>query len=93
MRSRDFCYWLQGFFELHTAGPKRPEPHDDMALSGYQVDMIAKHLALVFKHEIDPSAGSQVHQDDLNAIHNFMKPQPEKVEKINPANKDILFRC
>lgn len=63
MTSRDFCYWLQGFFEI-------AKPRD---LSAEDIDLIAKHLALVFKHEIDPSAGPKPHQDALNAIHGNTK--------------------
>jgi len=74
MTSRDFCYWLQGFFELHSAGPKAPEPHDAKRLHGYQVEMIEQHLKLVFKHEIDPSMGGPAKQDALNAIHGGATP-------------------
>jgi len=65
MTSRDFCYWLQGYFEIEAerAGEKAP------ALGADQVLCIKKHLALVFKHEIDPSAGPPEHQAELNAIH------------------------
>ena len=45
MYSHDFCYWLQGFFELSG----------EDSLSERQVDIIRNHLNLVFKHEIDPS--------------------------------------
>ena len=64
MTSRDFCYWLQGFFELRGK--------EDM--SSEQVECVAKHLALVFKHEIDPSAGPPKHQDDLDKIHTGSSP-------------------
>lgn len=60
MTSRDFCYWLQGFFEL--ANPPG-------ALNATQVVLVQNHLALVFKHEIDPSAGGPEHQAHLSAIH------------------------
>ena len=89
MKSRDFCYWLQGYFELHGNRPVRPEPHDDMALSGYQVEMIRKHLALVFKHDIDPSAGSAAHQEELNEIHG--KPDI-KIGGIDPIT-GFTMRC
>lgn len=63
MTSRDFCYWLQGFFEIsETDGVAQP-------LSAKQVEGIKKHLALVFKHEIDPSAGDAKHQGELNKVH------------------------
>jgi len=45
MKSVEFCYWLQGMFEL--SNPKE--------LTAEQVDSIRKHLAMVFVHEIDPS--------------------------------------
>lgn len=63
MTSRDFCYWLQGFFELRHPGD--PE----QGLSGMQTQALKNHLALVFKHEIDPSAGGSEFQDKLNALH------------------------
>jgi hypothetical protein len=60
MNSRDFSFWLQGFFELtNTAGGMTPE----------QTDAVKRHLALVFRHEIDPSMGNQGHQTDLDTIH------------------------
>lgn len=59
MTSRDFCYWLQGFFELA----------DDQGISPTKASLIQKHLALVFKHEIDPSMGGPVEQAALNQIH------------------------
>jgi len=44
MNSIDFCYWLQGNFELNPDAPVTPE----------QIKIIKNHLNLVFKHEIDP---------------------------------------
>lgn len=66
MTSRDFCYWLQGYIELDPlrSGSQKLE------LSAEQAICIRQHLALVFKHEIDPSAGNQKVQDSLNASHN-----------------------
>jgi hypothetical protein len=58
MTSREFCYWLQGYFELHQGGYEGLNPE--------QTATVRRHLALVFKHEIDPSyPGSK----DLSAIH------------------------
>lgn len=65
MTSRDFAYWLQGYFELGDA------PSD--TLNASQVATIRKHLALVFVHEIDPGAGPPAHQAILDAIH---RPSP-----------------
>lgn len=63
MTSRDFAYWLQGFFEVSE--PKEINEKETL--------MIKKHLALVFKHEIDPSMGNEKHQEELNIIHNKSK--------------------
>lgn len=45
MTSRDFAYWLQGFFEISGAE----------VLLSEQVALVKKHLDMVFIHEIDPS--------------------------------------
>ena len=65
MTSRDFCFWLQGFLELRAGalGTARE------GLTVAQTECIARHLALVFEHEIDPSAGEPGLQAALNAIH------------------------
>lgn len=60
MTSRDFAFWLQGFFEIS----------DPQKLTAEQCNMIRKHLNLVFIHEIDPSMGDENHQHELNKIHN-----------------------
>ncbi len=59
MTSRDFCYWLQGFFEVS----------DQISVNKDQVEIIKKHLNLVFVHEIDPSYGDKKKQETLNKIH------------------------
>ncbi len=59
MTSRDFAFWLQGFFEVQKPTEITPE----------QTQMIKNHLNLVFKHEIDPSMGDAKHQHELNTIH------------------------
>lgn len=58
MTSRDFCYWLQGLFEL---GYYR-------TLSEEQVVVIRNHLNMVFYHEIDPSFPKE-QQEELQHIH------------------------
>lgn len=67
--SRDFVYWLQGYFEL-----KRAEGNLDKSqivnISPGMSHQIEKHLAMVFYHEIDPSMGDKEHQGKLNEIHN-----------------------
>lgn len=41
MKAENFCFWLQGFFELQDARSITPE----------QAELIRTHLALVFKHD------------------------------------------
>lgn len=48
-----------------------------------QVDVLKKHLALVFKHEIDPSYGDDDHQNELNEIHH----------PGSYVGNDTIFRC
>jgi hypothetical protein len=61
MTSRDFVYWLQGFFEV-----SKP-----LSLSNEQIEVIKNHLNLVFKHEIDPSIdkGSSEKREELTHVH------------------------
>lgn len=75
MKSVEFCYWLQGVFEL--GDPKQ--------LDERQTDLIKRHLAMVFKHEIDPSY-PQGQQGALNDLHN-----PVKIGGTGP--KGEIYRC
>ncbi len=68
MTARDFCFWLQGFFEIERAGNSGP-----IGLSDGRTEVVRKHLALVFEHEIDPSMGGQEKQAKLNAVHGDKK--------------------
>lgn len=65
MTARDFCYWLQGYFEI------RGENWDEM--SPERVNIIKKHLAVVFAHDIDPKAGGPAEQAKLNALRDDTK--------------------
>ena len=60
MTSRDFCYWLQGYFEIRE--------NKGEWLNKDQVRIIQNHLSMVFKHEIDPSFPKE-HQEALNLLH------------------------
>lgn len=63
MTSRDFCYWLQGYFEIASANS------DGISMTDDQVTMIRNHLNMVFAHEIDPSMGDENQQNILNNLH------------------------
>lgn len=79
MTSRDFCYWLQGYFEIREGESTVPT---DKTLSHHQVLTIKNHLAMVFKHEIDPSHGDEKHQKELSDIHRGILKGP-----------DVKFNC
>jgi hypothetical protein len=80
MTSRDFCYWLQGFFEL-TAQSE--------GLTAEQDKSVRAHLAMVFKHEIDPAMGDAAHQKILSEIHNSAKDQ-QKFQPFDPHTTKIM---
>lgn len=61
MTPQNFCYWLQGFFEISGTTAT--------TLNQEQIKMIKSHLRLVFRDSIDPSMGDQQHQDVLNSLH------------------------
>ncbi len=77
MKSVEFCYWLQGLFELGSP----------TELDKYQTDLIQKHLAMVFAHEIDPSYPKD-QQSKLNNLHT--KPLPPESSFIK---ENVILRC
>ncbi len=50
MTSRDFCFWLNGLFELSDVDKNKAND----SLSIEQVKCIKEHLALVFRRETSP---------------------------------------
>lgn len=81
MTSREFCYWLQGYFELRS--------NKDCELTKEQAGEVQRHLSLVFAHDIDPSQGSTLHQQTLNAIHNSQSP----AFSTSPNTGELRPRC
>jgi hypothetical protein len=67
MKSTEFCYWLQGLFELGKP----------TQLDAEQTRLIKAHLDMVFVHEIDPSY-PEGQQKKLNDIHNNAGSDPFK---------------
>lgn len=75
MTSRDFAYWLQGFFEISQAD----------TLTEEEVTIIKKHLSLVFKHEIDPS------MEDAKHLEHILKEELRKLHSgPNRADTKIM---
>ena len=89
MTSRDFAYWLQGYFEISK----------EKQLDEHQVDLIKRHLGMVFLHEIDPSYGGKEVQEQLNEIHSGKKKDfinEDKFShniKITDVNGQTVYRC
>lgn len=72
MTSRDFCYWLQGYFEIQQSNTREGVADISPRLDDGQIETIRKHLEMVFVHEIDPSFGAD--SSKLNKIHDSSKP-------------------
>ena len=84
MTSRDFCYWLQGLFELGN-----PE-----SLTPGQIQVIRNHLNMVFYHEIDPSFGGPEVQGALNEIHSGSSvPVPPTNPAQRPPQNGPIMKC
>ena len=77
MNSIDFCYWLQGHFEISGTNELTEE----------QVEIIKNHLHLVFKHEID----GMYEKDKLQEIHDGTS-NTKPPHWLNPGN-DTKIRC
>ena len=95
MTARDFCFWLQGYFEVAGVLPAG-EPRERATLTPEQVTVIRQHLALVFKHEIDPSMGPPEHQADLNKIHEAIGKVAAKIDahvSTPHGRPDLVMRC
>lgn len=84
MTSRDFCYWLQGLFELGKPA----------ALTTEQTELVRRHLSMVFKHEIDPSAGGSALQEALTKIHEGQTAGSgaASLAHLGPGH-DVRIRC
>lgn len=79
MKPNEFCYWLMGLFELAKPAALTPE----------QTEIIKRHLALVFKHDLDCPDPT----GELQAIHDG-KPWPASVpDNATTKPPDTLYRC
>lgn len=92
MTSKDFVYFLQGFFELTNSNE---------ALTSEQVKTIKNHLKLVFLHEIDPSySDNPIVQKIFQNIHDGKHPlngldvknNSDKVKPFHSSDKET-YRC
>lgn len=101
MNSQEFCYWLQGFFELTDAQDLTPA----------QVDMIKRHLALVFVN-VTRGTSETLPRPDLDETQEKKKgkkkgkktessvPSPESattlpdwITQISPLERIVTVTC
>ena len=68
MRTSEFCYWLQGFFELS----------DTEEITKDQLQIIKAHLNLVFVHDLDPKQVA----DKLQQIHDSEITPPSTTQDV-----------
>lgn len=78
MQSRDFCYWLQGFFELGGEG---------QSIDAKQAAMIRAHLDMVFRHELraDPRPNPFPTPEPPAREKPVPAPEPPPAPKPKPA--------
>jgi hypothetical protein len=85
MTSRDFCYWLQGMFEIS----------DPKELNEKQTELVRRHLVMVFLHEIDKTFPAE-QQESLDVIHHQLKKKmPGEPPPMMPGwvPLDMQVRC
>lgn len=74
MQPRDFCYWLQGFFEVTDATDVTPK----------QAEIIKNHLNLVFTHVLDKEYPEK-DKDKLQKIHDGNKRFKGQIDDDHPG--------
>ena len=93
MTSKDFVYWMQGFFELSDG---------NTPLTEKQVETIKNHLKLVFLHEIDPSySDDPTVQQIFQNIHDGKKPlegikidvKPDRFAHNHNRPGELIVKC
>lgn len=77
MTSRDFVFWLQGFFEI-------TEPKE---INEKQTEMIKNHLNLVFYHEVDNISKQKEELNDGISIQNDTEELKESYDYLNKTDE------
>lgn len=88
MQSRDFAFWLQGFFEITDASSNRAAE----GLTEGQVAMIKRHLQLVFQH--DTGIAAKPHPVTVNDYKRQFDLRPQSVAgPIGYPNNGAIAIC
>ena len=77
MQASEFCYWLQGYFELSGG---------EETISKEQAKAIKRHLDLVFVHDLDPKQVAE----KLQQIHDGTGKNPNE-HMTSQSNNVGLF--
>lgn len=77
MTHSDFCYWLQGFFEINGA----------TAITSEQAKVIEQHLALVFTKVTNPNV---TYVDMFAEIKRKMDERPQSAEPREPGPMEVV---
>ena len=68
MKPQEFCYWLQGYFELSN----------ESNLNRNQIEIIKNHLDLVFYHSIDePDPTGKLQEIHDGETNDLITPQSQ----------------
>jgi hypothetical protein len=67
MRADQFCYWLQGFFEIVKVDTTITK-QGAVILNKEQINIIQNHLNMVFLHDLDKQVPHD-QQKPLNDLH------------------------
>jgi len=79
--ARDFCFWLQGFFEIAEAQGGVWNESTRVINSG-QIDCIQAHLNLAFKHDIDPQINKGLSEVEVTALDTIHESYKDKIEHM-----------
>lgn len=83
MKADQFCFWLQGLFELT----------ETKTLNEKQVQTIKNHLKLVFLYDIDPSySDDKTVQQIFQNIHDG-KDAMDGIKQTITNNGEVKYRC
>lgn len=81
MTSRDFCYWFIGYLEISGAS----DASNVLGISPKQLEVVCRHLDMVFITEIDPSFKPEI-TPALDAAH-------DGIQKPTYPMGGIIMRC
>ena len=78
MTPRDFCYWLQGAFEITGI----------QSLNAQQTTIVRKHLELVYAAEYDKDSHSQNGKDFCDWLQGFLENVSNEMTETQTARVD-----